>query len=93
MARPTAGDLGWVGLAGYVIAFDIWAARSEGRDTLSQSYWRAVCHPVRRWPTLALSGYLAAHLLHAIPDRYDPLRRLGGLIDASDSAGGCPQRS
>jgi len=75
-APVTSGDRAWLGLLVYVAGYDWWAWRT-GRDTLSQSYGRALDSPVRRWPTVVGWAYLVAHLTRTIPDRYDPLRRIG----------------
>ena len=69
----TEGDAAWAGLAAYVIAYDAWAILT-GRETLSASYYRAVQHPLRRWPTLIVWVLLTLHLFHLIPERFDPLR-------------------
>ena len=65
----------WIGLAAYVVAVDLHAA-ATGRETLSSAWWRAVQHPRRRWPVVAVWTYLSLHLHHAIPARLDPLRNL-----------------
>lgn len=72
----TPGDRAWLGLAAYVAGYDWWAYRT-GRDTLSQSYGRALDSPVRRVPTLIAWAYLVAHLTRTIPQNLDPLRRFG----------------
>ena len=69
----TEGDRAWVGLACYIVAYDILAV-ATGRETLSQSYARALDHPLRRWPTTLVWVYLTAHLFRLIPRRLDPLR-------------------
>ena len=69
----TEGDTAWTGLLIYVILYDAWAL-IHGRETLSASYYRALQHPLRRWPTLLLHLILTLHLLHLIPERFDPLR-------------------
>lgn len=76
-AGVTSGDRAWVGLLLYVACYDWWAHRT-GRDTLSQSYGRALDSPRRRAPTVAVWAYLTAHLTRKIPDKLDPLRRIGG---------------
>lgn len=69
----TEGDTAWAGLLLYVVAYDAWAML-QGRETLSASYYRALQHPIRRWPTLLLWLVLTLHLFHIIPERFDPLR-------------------
>ncbi len=78
--RP--GTKAWIGLTGYVAAYDLWAAAS-GNETLSSAFYRAFRHPVRKFPLIALWIYLTAHLFHLMPDRFDPLRRLGSVISRS----------
>lgn len=74
MSAPTEGDLAWAGLAGYVVAYDVWAIRT-GNETLSSSYFRALQHPIRRWPTVLFAIFIILHLYKVLPPRYDPLRR------------------
>lgn len=74
MSGPTEGDVAWAGLTLYVVAYDAWAML-HGRETLSSSFFRAVQHPIRRWPTVLLWVIVTLHLFHLIPERYDPLRR------------------
>ncbi len=69
----TDGDRAWLVLVAGVAAYDWWAWASN-RDTLSESYGRAL-DSRRRWPTLFVLGYLVGHLTRTIPSRYDPLRR------------------
>ena len=78
----TSGDKAWLGLAGYVLAYDLFAALT-GRETLSSAYWRAVQNPWRRWPTIVFWGYLTVHLFHGLPDRYDPFRRFLAEVERS----------
>ncbi len=68
----TAGDRAWLGLAAYVVGYDLFAIRT-GRDTLSQSFARALTDD-RRWPTLVAWGYLCAHLIRILPRPLDPMR-------------------
>ena len=76
LATPSNGDKAWVGLAAYIAAYDLYAV-ATGNETMSMSFYRALKHPVRRWPTIAVWGYITCHLFKFIPDEYDPLRRLG----------------
>jgi hypothetical protein len=69
----TEGDRAWLGVLCYVVAYDAWAM-IHGRETLSHSYYRAIQHPLRRWPTVLVWAVLTLHLFHLIPDRLDPLR-------------------
>lgn len=70
----TPGDKAWVGLAVYVVVYDATAVR-RGWDTLSASYARSLTDG-RKPVTLAVWAYLAAHLTRALPERFDPLRRI-----------------
>ena len=70
----TTGDRAWVGLAAYIIAYDVFAGLTK-RETLSMSFARALDAPVRRWPTIVMWVYITAHLFRLVPRRYDPLRR------------------
>lgn len=70
----TSGDRAWIGLAVYVAVYDA-VALVTGRDTLSQSYARAMSDG-RRWPTLALWAVIMGHLTGALPRKYDPMRRI-----------------
>jgi hypothetical protein len=72
------GSKAWIGLTGYVVVYDAWAAVT-GNETLSSAFYRSFSHPVRRMPLLVLWAYLTAHLFHLLPERWDPLRRLGGF--------------
>lgn len=78
--RP--GTKAWLGLTGYVAGYDLWAA-VRGEETLSSAFYRAFRHPVHRFPVLVMWAYLTAHLFHLMPDRWDPLRRLGELVTTS----------
>lgn len=70
----TEGDVAWIGLTAYVMTYDV-TALATGHETLSKSFCKALDHPVRRWPTIAVWAYLTAHLFRLIPARWDPLRR------------------
>lgn len=74
--KSTAGTRAWVGLALYVSAYDIWAATTR-HETLSMAFYKAIQHPVKRFPTIVVWATLTAHLFKFIPDRYDPLRSWG----------------
>ena len=63
---------GWFLLAGYVAAYDMWAIKTH-RETLSSAFYRAVKHPIHRWPTTLVWTGLTAHLFNILPDKYDPL--------------------
>ena len=78
--RP--GNKAWIGLVAYIAGYDLWAAVS-GNETLSSAFYRASQNPVKRTLLAALWAYLTAHLFHLLPDRWDPLRRLGRLFTSS----------
>lgn len=67
------GGLAWVGLVLYIVCYDCWAA-SQGRETLSTAFYRALRHPVRRWPVIVAWSYITGHLFKLIPEYADPLR-------------------
>lgn len=73
--RPplSEGDRAWLGLLGYVVAYDMWALRT-GRETLSASYYNALTSSMRRYPTVVVWVYLTAHLFRLLPQRWDILR-------------------
>lgn len=77
LVAPTPGDKAWVGLAAYVVAYDLYAVATK-RDTMSMSFYNAIKCPKRRWPTILVWSYITCHLFKWIPDKADPLRRLGG---------------
>ena len=70
------GDIAWIGLAAYIAAYDGYAVLTKN-DTMSMSFYRALKSPKRRWPTVLVWSYITIHLFKFLPDRFDPLRRLG----------------
>lgn len=66
--------LGWLGLAGYVIAWN----RTQAR-TLSSGCHAALTKPLTAVPTLLAIGTTAAHLLNVIPHQVDPFHLVGKL--------------
>lgn len=66
---------GWVILAAWITAYDLYAIRS-GRQTLSAAFYEAVKHPQRRWLVVASWAYLTAHLFHLGNPELDPSRYL-----------------
>ena len=62
------GTWGWVGLAAYVVAWDLVAS-----ETLTHAAHRAVETPLGRAAVTATVGYMGLHLLHHIHDSVDPL--------------------
>lgn len=71
-----SGTKAWAGLALYIAAWDLYAVKC-GKETLSQAFYGALNHPVRRWRVVLLWTYATAHLFKWIPDRWDPLRAWG----------------
>lgn len=66
-------DLAWLGLAGYVAAYDYYAIRT-GKETLSGAYWRALKHPRVRWIAVATATSVFKHLvLPNLAPKADPL--------------------
>lgn len=41
----------WLGLAGYVLAVDVYAMMKD-KETLSEGLYNALVHPRRRWPVI-----------------------------------------
>lgn len=69
--RLRSSTKGWLGLAAYVVAWDLLAD-----ETLSQGFADAWRHPRRRWQVLAAWAFITAHLFCALPAPLDPLRNL-----------------
>jgi hypothetical protein len=61
------GDIGWVGLALYIVVWDRYAP-----ETLSKAFERALCHPKGRPLVLLAWSVTTAHLFKAIPPKLDP---------------------
>ncbi|AYQ98523.1 hypothetical protein SEA_REPTAR3000_37 [Mycobacterium phage Reptar3000] len=72
--RPA--DRAWLALVAGVVAYEVFAPRgellSEGMDRYLAGRWA--------WPTRAAVVVTAAHLLNVLPDRIDPIHRLGALV-------------
>ena len=64
--RPSPADIAWLILAAEIAIFDYWAAydKKKNRDTMSQSFDRAMNDPVKRWPTALAWAYITAHLFN-----------------------------
>lgn len=69
------GTLGWVGLAGYVIAWDIFAP-----ETLSAAADRALEHRAMKYVAWGLGGAVTAHVLNLVNPKYDPIQRTADYI-------------
>lgn len=65
--RLRQGDLGWLGLAAGVVAYEL--AADDG-ELLSEAVDRYLTH--RPVLTTTIIAVTAAHLANAIPERYDP---------------------
>lgn len=59
--KISSGDAAWIALAVYVMGYDLYAWLT-GRDTLSQSFDRALQHPLRGSATLCVWAGLTVHL-------------------------------
>lgn len=78
-ARPVkslrAGDWAWLGVAAVVAAYEIAASTRRDWELMSEACDRyRTRHPV---VVSAAIVYLAAHLTRVMPDRLDPLHRMG----------------
>lgn len=69
--RPTTGELGWVGLVGYVVLIDAIAWKNQTKnkkdETMSVAFGRSLQHPVARIGTLLAWGMVTAHLFWSVP--------------------------
>lgn len=71
------GEAAWVGLALYVIGYDVYAIKS-GRSTLSAAFFSGFSHKVGRFGVIVAWVMLTGHLFRVIPKRFDPLRSMWG---------------
>lgn len=79
--------IGWSAIAAWVAVYDPWAIRN-GHRTLSEAFGDALRHPIKKWPVLAIWGYLTLHLFGILlpkPIRtaltpLDPLARIAELV-------------
>ena len=71
--RINSGTKAWLGLVGYVLAYDLYAIRS-GRQTLSAAFYEALRHPQRRWLVIAAWAYLTGHLFGLDRHRWADIR-------------------
>lgn len=78
--KDQLGTRAWVGLATYVVTYDIWAMK-RGSETLSGAFWRALDHPHKRW---VVGGAWFVVTKHLILPRFlaekDPLNILGWVV-------------
>ena len=70
-----AGTYGWLGLAAYVIAFDVLAP-----ETLSSAADRALEHDYMKWVAWAAGGIVTGHVFNIIPEQIDPIQRTADFI-------------
>ena len=59
--RITSGDAAWLGLLAGVVAYDAWAL-AQSRETLSESFDRALRSPRRSLFTVAAWAVITEHL-------------------------------
>lgn len=79
------GSWSWAGLACYVIAYDVWAIKTN-RQTLSAAFYKAVANPSGRYGVILAWAYLSGHLFKILPRRYDPIYRLAErLFDGQET--------
>lgn len=72
--------LGWLGLAGYVLAYDVWAI-ANNRETLSSGFWRALSCPRKRWLVIGAWGLITKHLVTpSLLPKADPLNIIGFAV-------------
>lgn len=71
----TCGTIGWIGLAGCVIAWDVLAP-----ETLSHAVDRALEHPSMKYVSWAVGGIVSGHLFNLIPERFDPIQQTANFI-------------
>ena len=74
MSSRRSSDTAWLTLAVWVLAYDAWACH-VGSETMSQRFRRSP--KAFTWP---LCGYVLAHLVGVVPERLDPLCRLGRVV-------------
>lgn len=70
------GEVGWIGLAAFVIAWDMFAG-----ETMSSAFRRGLENERTRPFVLGGLGITALHLLNALPEPYDPFKQLGQIKD------------
>lgn len=73
------GSTGWIALAAGVVAWNATHAHDEA-EMLSQAFARGMRHPTARFAVGAGWMILTLHLFGRIPNRYDPLTRLGNYF-------------
>lgn len=71
------GDMGWVGLVVYVVAYDVWALHHD-RRTLSSAF-----RSIPRVLTVPICAYVCAHLFGLMPEHHDPLARVAAALTPS----------
>lgn len=73
MTDKIKGDYGWFLVGVSVVAYEAWAI-ATANETLSSAFWRALKHPIARWPVVLMATGLYKHLLfpNVLP-KLDPL--------------------
>jgi len=64
-------NLGWIGLAAFVIIYDVWAVLTEA-ETLTGGFIRWLRNPVTRGPLVAVWSIVTLHLFDLLPRQIDP---------------------
>jgi hypothetical protein len=57
------GLIGWALLVGYVIAYDIYAIRTQKVETLTRSFWRLSDKKISRAPVFFAWAVVTSHLV------------------------------
>ena len=69
------GTKAWLGLALYIVAYDVWAiCQQNDTETMSEAFTTALKHPYHRAPVILAWAYITGHLFTLIPPKLDPLR-------------------
>lgn len=64
--KSSVGELGWLGLAGYIVMVDCLAWRRNS-ETMSVAFGKALKHPGHRAATILAWGIVTCHLFCSIP--------------------------
>lgn len=79
MAKLSAGTWGWLGIAGFVLAYDTWAMAKDSQ-TLSTAFKINLGHPKWRWVVLPAWLLTSLHLFGLLPARIDPFKGYGNIL-------------
>lgn len=66
-----AADRAWIGLAAYVVAYDLVASPEQTLSDGADRYM--LSHP---WITRAVAAAVAGHVCNLVPDRFDVIHQL-----------------